>query len=187
MNVLFYGDYILVKPHGLFYFISKIFKPEFKSIIDAEYPIQDFQLAIVEKVENEKLFARLIGELDLRQINPDDIIRRIEPKDYDIINKSLPQKIKIKKIKIKDIINDGKIFAPVIIGILVTIISPEILSLKVENGNIIVMLLVIFTLTILVHSHIKFRKFEKRYERDLLIFKHKYENYDFSENCANNF
>lgn len=93
MNMLFYGDYILVKPHGLFYFISKIFKPEFKSIIDAEYPIQDSQLAIVEKVENEKLFARLIGELDLRQINPDDIIRRVEPRDYGFINKSLPQKI----------------------------------------------------------------------------------------------
>lgn len=79
------------------------------------------------------------------------------------------------------------IITPIITGILVKIVSPEILSRKVEILNILGMLLAIFTLTFLVHSIIQFEKFEKRYERDLLVFKYKYESSDFSENYANNF
>ena len=185
MNVLFYGEYILVKPHGLFYFISNIFKPEFKSIIDAEYPRQNFQLAIVEKVENEKLFVRIIGELDLRQINPDDIIGRVEPSDYDFINKSLPQKI--KKLRIKHIVKNAIVAFTIIVGIFVKIASPEMQSQKFEIPTFPVVLLLFFTLTFLIHTIIRFEKLEKRYERDLLVFKYKYKSSDYPENNANNF
>ena len=172
MNILIYGDYLLIKPQGLSNFISKIFKSDFNSIIDKEYPIQDSQLAIIEKFENEKLHVRLVGELKLRKINPDDVIKVVEPRDYDIINKSLPEKNK-KPLEIKNIIT-GLFITIGIIGILDKLVPPALLSHKITVPNIFIILLVINTMIILIYSEINFGKKEKRYEKDLLAFKHKY-------------
>ena len=185
MNILIYGDYILVKPQGLSNFISKICNPKFKSIIDEEYPILDSQIAIIEKVENENLYVRLLGELNPRKINPDDFIKKIEPKDYDIIIKSLPQKN--ETVGIMDILKRLIIYTPPFAALLILVIPTEILSKKVTLPNILIVLLFVNTAIILIHCGIKFGKMDKRYEKDLLTFNYKYENNDFLENETKSF
>ncbi|VVB85420.1 Uncharacterised protein [uncultured archaeon] len=170
MNVLYYGDYVLIKPQGFRKSISKIFKPDSDSVIDKEHPMYEYEVAIIEKVEDEKLFVRIFGQLKLIQINPDeDIIKTVEPSDYDIISKSL-QPVETKRISLTKRL--GALAS--LLTILNFILPLEIKSQELIIPNNLIILIVIWSLFIAFVLGVQFSEKDKRHMKDLLVFEQKY-------------
>ena len=172
MNVIIRGDYVLIKPQGLSKFFSKIFKPEFDSIINKEYSLQDSQLAIIEKIDNEKLFVRIVGQLKPLEINLDNLIKKVEPSDYDNINKcSFGEKRKSIGLY------NGIILVSTI-AVLLQILFPELQSQKTEHSVVLIVFIVILLLYILMDLKIRTGKTEKQKQKDLWVFEQRYKNDD---------
>jgi hypothetical protein len=170
MNVLCYGDYVLIKPQGFRKFISEIFKSDLDSVIDKEHPMFEYEVAIIEKIENKKLFVRIFGQLKLIPINPDDdIIKKVEPSDYDTISKSL-QPVKINRTSLVGMLG---ILAS-LLTISNNILPSEIKSQELMIPSYLIILIVIWSLFIMFALGAHFSEKDKRYMKDFLVLEQKY-------------
>ena len=168
-----YGDLVLIKRSNP-NFISKIFKSKSESIID--YSMIEGELGIIEKAETGKLFVRMIGELEHKQINPDDIIKIVESNEFEIFNKQLQMKKKKSPSLIKSLYY-FIIVTSALVVILNTILPSDYLSYKITIPKGLywsLWIMLAYSIFNNIYRHFIFSKMDDRFEKDLWILERKY-------------
>ena len=168
-----YGDLVLIKRSSP-NFISKIFKSKSESILDSS--MVEGELGIIEKAETGKLFVRMIGELEHKQINPDDIIKRVGSNEFEIFNKQLQTK-KRKRPPLITSLSTFIIVTSAFFGLLNIILPSDYLSYKItipEGLYWSLWIVMVFGIIKNIYNYFIFSKMDDRFEKDLWILEREY-------------